>query len=39
MQTLRTWIAMLEQAIDKDDLVTIKAILKDAVPEFRSNAA
>jgi O-antigen biosynthesis protein WbqV len=39
MQTLRTWIATLEQAIDKDDPVTIKAILKDAVPEFQSNAA
>jgi len=39
MPTLRTWIATLEQAIDTDDLGTIRAILKDAVPEFRSNAA
>ena len=33
MQTLRKWIAGLEQAIARDDLVTIKAVLKDA---FRS---
>jgi FlaA1/EpsC-like NDP-sugar epimerase len=34
MQTLRQWIAALEQAIAKDDRATIKAVLKDAVPEF-----
>src|SRR5215813_4502595 len=34
MQALRKWIAALEQAIDKDDPATIKAVLKDAVPEF-----
>src|SRR5580700_274276 len=39
MQTLRKWIAGLEQAIARDDFVTIQAILKDAVPEFGSNAA
>jgi FlaA1/EpsC-like NDP-sugar epimerase len=39
MQTLRKWIASLEQAIAKDDRATIKAVLKDAVPEFGSNAA
>ena len=39
MQTLRKWIAGLDQAIDRDDPVTIKAILKDAVPEFGSSAA
>jgi FlaA1/EpsC-like NDP-sugar epimerase len=39
MQALRKWIATLEQAIDKDDLVTIKSILKDAVPEFESDLA
>ena len=39
MQTLRKWIAGLEQAIARDDLVTIKAVLKDAVPEFGSSAA
>ena len=37
MQTLRKWIAVLEQAIAKDDRVTIRAVLKDAVPEFGSN--
>jgi len=39
MRTLQTWIAGLDQAIDHDDPVTIKAILKDAVPEFGSSAA
>ncbi|MGA7805997.1 SDR family NAD(P)-dependent oxidoreductase, partial [Bradyrhizobium sp.] len=39
MQTLRKWIAALEQAIENDDPTTIKAVLKDAVPEFGSNAA
>jgi O-antigen biosynthesis protein WbqV len=39
MQMLRKWIAMLEQAIAQDDRVTIKAVLKDAVPEFGSTAA
>jgi FlaA1/EpsC-like NDP-sugar epimerase len=39
MQTLRKWIASLEQAIAKDDRAAIKAVLKDAVPEFGSNAA
>jgi len=39
MQTLKKWIASLDQAIEHDDPVTIKAILKDAVPEFGSTAA
>ena len=39
MLSLRKWIAALDQAIARDDLVTIKAVLKDAVPEFGSNAA
>jgi O-antigen biosynthesis protein WbqV len=39
MQTLQKWIAGLDQAIERDDPVTIKAILKDAVPEFGSSAA
>jgi FlaA1/EpsC-like NDP-sugar epimerase len=34
MQTLRKWIAALEQAIIRDDRATIKAVLKDAIPEF-----
>jgi O-antigen biosynthesis protein WbqV len=38
MQTLRKWIAALQQAIEKDD-PAIKAILKDAVPEFGATAA
>jgi O-antigen biosynthesis protein WbqV len=39
MQTLRKWIAALEQAIGRDDPATIRAVLKDAVPEFKSTAA
>jgi O-antigen biosynthesis protein WbqV len=39
MQTLRQWLAALEQAIDSDDRTTIRAVLKDAVPEFGSTAA
>jgi len=39
MQELHKWIAALEQAIASDDRATIKAILKDAVPEFGSTAA
>jgi O-antigen biosynthesis protein WbqV len=35
---LRRWLAALEQAIMKDDRATIRAVLKDAVPEFGSNA-
>jgi len=39
MQSLRKWIAALEQAIARDDRATIKSVLKDAVPEFGSRAA
>ena len=39
MLTLRKWLAALEEAIEKDDRVTIRAVLQDAVPEFGSNAA
>src|ERR1700704_6480856 len=38
MQALRKWIAALDQAIAGDDRATIKAVLKDAVPEFGSIA-
>jgi O-antigen biosynthesis protein WbqV len=34
MQTLRKWLAELEAAIAANDRATIKAVLKDAVPEF-----
>ena len=34
METLRKWLAELEAAIAADDRATIKAVLKDAVPEF-----
>src|SRR6266581_2903536 len=39
MQTLRKWLAALEQAIVTDDRATITTVLKDAVPEFGSTAA
>ena len=39
MQTLRKWLAALEEAVAKDDRATIRVVLKDAVPEFSSNAA
>lgn len=39
MQTLRKWLAALEEAIARDDRSTIRAVLKDAVPEFGSHAA
>ncbi|MFZ0763427.1 MAG: nucleoside-diphosphate sugar epimerase/dehydratase [Bradyrhizobium sp.] len=39
MQALKNWMGALRQAIENDDPATIKAILKDAVPEFGSNAA
>jgi FlaA1/EpsC-like NDP-sugar epimerase len=39
MTSLRKWIAALEAAIVRDDRATIRAVLKDAVPEFGSTAA
>ncbi len=39
MQALRKWISVLEHAIAGDDRATIRAVLKDAVPEFGSSAA
>jgi O-antigen biosynthesis protein WbqV len=39
MQALKGWMVALRQAVEADDPATIKAILKDAVPEFGSTAA
>ena len=39
MQSMRKWIAALQQAMIRDDRAAIKAVLRDAVPEFGSNAA
>jgi FlaA1/EpsC-like NDP-sugar epimerase len=39
MLAVRNWIVLLEQAIAKDDRAIIKAVLKDAVPEFGSISA
>jgi O-antigen biosynthesis protein WbqV len=38
MPVLRKWIEALQQAIARDDRATIRAVLKDAVPEFGSVA-
>jgi O-antigen biosynthesis protein WbqV len=38
MQVLRKWIAALEQAVARDDRVSIREVLKDAVPEFGTGA-
>ncbi|HKU06631.1 MAG TPA: SDR family NAD(P)-dependent oxidoreductase [Bradyrhizobium sp.] len=38
MAVLRKWLAALEEAIGKDDRATIKAVLKDAIPEFGAPA-
>jgi len=38
MATLRNWLSALEGAIAKDDRDTIRAVLKDAVPEFGATA-
>jgi O-antigen biosynthesis protein WbqV len=39
MPTLRKWLAALDQAIARNDRAAIRAVLKDAVPEFRSSPA
>lgn len=39
MQELRKWIALLEQAIARDERTAISVVLKEAVPEFGSTAA
>ncbi len=39
MHSIRKWLAALDSAIARDDRTTIKAVLKDAVPEFNSDAA
>jgi O-antigen biosynthesis protein WbqV len=39
METLRQWIVALERAITRNDRDTIKAVLKDAVPEFGTSGA
>ena len=39
MATLREWLAALELAIARDDRAAIKAVLKEAVPEFGAASA
>jgi O-antigen biosynthesis protein WbqV len=37
IQTLRKWITALERAVEQDDRISIKEVLKDAVPEFATS--
>lgn len=37
MEMLSRWITALKDAVEKDDKPTIRAVLKDAVPELRLN--
>jgi O-antigen biosynthesis protein WbqV len=39
MQTVKKWITGIEQAIAREEPTTVRAILRDAVPEFGSTAA
>ena len=39
MEALRSWLAQLSGAIEADDRATIRGVLKDAIPEFKSAAA
>jgi FlaA1/EpsC-like NDP-sugar epimerase len=39
MQELLKWIAALERAVAQDDRVSIREVLKDAVPEFAAGTA
>jgi O-antigen biosynthesis protein WbqV len=38
MDMLRNWIAALTEAVINEDKSTIRSVLKEAVPEFRSKA-
>lgn len=39
MEALRNWLALLSGAIAADDRATIRSVLKNAIPEFKSAAA
>jgi O-antigen biosynthesis protein WbqV len=39
MPTMRAWIAMLESALAKEDRTAIYRVLREAVPDFRGEAA
>jgi len=38
MNLLRGWIATLKEAVANEDKLTIRSVLRDAVPEFKTNA-
>ena len=39
MPTLRAWLATLEQGLDREERSAIYGVLRDAVPDFRGEAA
>ena len=39
LDTMRGWLAMLEQGLAREDRQTIYRVLRDAVPDFRGEAA
>jgi O-antigen biosynthesis protein WbqV len=39
LDTMRGWLAMLEQGLGREDRQTIYRVLRDAVPDFRGEAA
>jgi len=39
LESIRAWVAMLEQGLVRNERATIYNVLRDAVPEFRGEAA
>jgi len=39
LDKVRVWLATLEQALERNERAAIDGVLRDAVPEFRGEAA
>jgi hypothetical protein len=39
LEAIRAWVAMLEQGLSRNERAVIYNVLRDAVPEFRGEAA
>jgi O-antigen biosynthesis protein WbqV len=39
IETMRTWLATLERGLSRDERDAIDCVLRDAVPDFRGEAA
>jgi O-antigen biosynthesis protein WbqV len=39
LQTIRAWLAALEQALAREDRAAVERVLRDAVPDFRGEVA